>query len=96
MNFLVQGSEAEALKVKMVELDKAGFGDFLTLQIHDEVVLDIPREIGYDGTAQEVEKNLYEDQIFGLPVTAEATTTWCWGLKETEYAPQPGVRPNDA
>lgn len=43
LNYLIQGSAAEALKRGMVELEAAGLRDYMRLPVHDEVLMEVPR-----------------------------------------------------
>jgi DNA polymerase-1 len=43
-NFLIQGCAANILKASLVSMDLCGLSDYLVLPVHDEVILDIPRE----------------------------------------------------
>ena len=43
LNYLVQGTAANMFKMKMVELDAAGIGDYLVLPVHDELDFDVPQ-----------------------------------------------------
>lgn len=47
-NFLVQGTAAEAFKQSLIDLDHAGFGDYLLLPVHDEINAEIPFEHAAD------------------------------------------------
>jgi len=58
LNALVQGSVAEFVKDTMIELYARGWGDYLILQVHDELVLDVPT-----GKGLEHELNLVLNQI---------------------------------
>lgn len=42
LNAMVQGGVAELVKDVMLEVFKAGYGDLLVLQVHDELVFDAP------------------------------------------------------
>lgn len=44
VNYIIQGSGADLLKTKIVELDSAGLCDFLVLPVHDELIFDVPFE----------------------------------------------------
>lgn len=44
-NYAIQSSAAEILKQGICDLDAVGLGEYLTLPVHDELVLDVPREI---------------------------------------------------
>jgi len=43
VNYLIQGTAADVLKMQLRNLDLAGLGPYMTLPVHDEVVFDIPR-----------------------------------------------------
>jgi DNA polymerase-1 len=43
-NYLLQGSAGSILKKALVNMDLSGLGPYLTLPIHDEVILDVPLE----------------------------------------------------
>lgn len=68
LNTLIQGSAAEVLKTKQIELDAAGLGPFLRLDVHDEILMEVPREL-----AQEVlhtaEQILTDRANFAVPIT---------------------------
>jgi len=80
VNYLIQGSAASILKMKVVELDNAGVGDYITLLIHDEVIVDAPlnmnREIA--GTMQAI---MNDDHILSVPLIAELSAGYRWGEK---------------
>jgi DNA polymerase-1 len=44
VNYLIQGTAADVLKERLVQLDCAGFGGMMFLPIHDEVLFDFPAE----------------------------------------------------
>lgn len=92
VNFLIQGSQAEILKTKLVELDKEGFSDMLLMNVHDEIIFNIPDE-DVENVSKEVVEIMSDDKLFEVPITCEATASWCWGLKNTEYANEFGRRP---
>lgn len=47
-NYLIQSHAAELLKKGICDLDAVGLGDYLILPVHDELVLDVPREDAVD------------------------------------------------
>jgi DNA polymerase-1 len=81
VNYLVQGTAAEVLKMKGVELDNAGLGDYLVLPVHDEYVADVPQTVVRDayGTLMEI---MNDDSLFTVPITASVSTGKRWGSKE--------------
>ena len=43
-NYLHQGHAAEIFKRALVDLDMAGWADYMVLPVHDEILLDVPDE----------------------------------------------------
>jgi len=43
-NSLVQGSSADLMKQALIDVDDAGFGSYLRLTVHDEMVLEVPED----------------------------------------------------
>ena len=75
VNYLIQGHAAEILKQGLSDLDAVGLGDYLVLPVHDEVILDVPKE-----DAQEI-RHLVETTLgsvtqYNIPLT--------WGAKILE------------
>jgi DNA polymerase-1 len=91
VNYLVQGSAASILKMKVVDMDKAGIGDYLTLLVHDEVIGDVPLEDAFD-VAQTI-KSIMNDPVLlaPTPVTASLSLATRWGakgdVKESDLVP---------
>lgn len=80
VNFLLQGMAAEIMKIKLVELDNAGFGDYMTLTVHDEQIFDLPRGTIREATIAALEvMNDYE--LLTVPITAGASLGERWGSK---------------
>jgi len=80
VNYLVQGTCAEVLKYKDVELLKAGLGDYLVLNVHDEVILDVPAgEV--DDVAATVGAVMHDAEMFTVPITAGLDVVPRWGAK---------------
>ena len=84
VNKLVQGAAAELLKMKLVELDMAGFGEYLALPVHDEVVFDIPTD-QLPEMARDVCKIMADDSLISVPITVAPSTGQRWGSK-ADYA----------
>lgn len=81
MNYLVQGTAAEILKMKMIECDAAGLGPFMTLPVHDEIDFDVPEAQAYDvlQTAREI---MNDPTLLSVPITATASLGQRWGAVE--------------
>jgi DNA polymerase-1 len=80
VNYLIQGSAAEVLKMKLVELDAAGLGEFMILPVHDEVIFDVPAADAVE-VAQLVKATMEETSLFAVPLTAGVDTASRWGMK---------------
>lgn len=55
VNYLVQGTAAEVLKINLLKLDNEGLTNYLIAPVHDEVVASVPRA-DYDEIAQIVRR----------------------------------------
>lgn len=44
VNYLIQGTAANVMKQKLVDMSCAGLDDYMVLPVHDEVILDAPAE----------------------------------------------------
>lgn len=78
VNYLVQGTAGELLKLKLVELDQAGLGEYLTLAVHDEVDLDVPAD-RVDDVIETLLDVVNDDQLLDVPVTWSADVGDRWG-----------------
>jgi DNA polymerase I-like protein with 3'-5' exonuclease and polymerase domains len=78
VNYLIQGTAAELLKLKAVAVDHAGLGDYLTLFVHDEFDLDVPA-----GEVHEVGETLLDvvsdDTTLSVPLTWSVEVGPNWG-----------------
>jgi DNA polymerase-1 len=68
LNYDVQCSAAEVMKTGQVRLDAAGFGPYLRLDIHDEILMEVPREWAKDMLA-EATRILTDRESFAVPIT---------------------------
>lgn len=68
LNYKIQGHAAEIMKQGLVALDAAGFGPYMRLPIHDEVVLECPREHAEDALAT-VARILTDRTTYRVPIT---------------------------
>lgn len=80
VNYLFQGTAAEVLKMKLVELDSAGLGSYMVCPVHDEIVMEVPAddiiEIG-----ETVHSIMNDETLFAVPLTAEMSVGLRWGSK---------------
>jgi DNA polymerase-1 len=80
-NYKIQGWAASLFKLKMLELDAAGLGDYITLFVHDEVILDVPQEDARDAVYT-LRKIMNDDQMFPVPISAGISWGERWGSKK--------------
>jgi DNA polymerase I len=83
VNYLIQGVGAELLKMKILELDAAGLGDYMVVPVHDEIVLDVPEDM-IDDAATTLRDTMNDSELLSVPITAEVSAGQRWGAK-TEY-----------
>lgn len=69
-NYKIQGSGRDVLGDALVRLDEAGWGLFLWLPIHDEIVLEVPEDVA-ERAAKELAE-LMATEVRGIPLTATA------------------------
>lgn len=81
VNYLIQGTSAEVLKIKLAQLAAAGMSEYMVLPVHDEVILDVP-----DDQVAEIAKTvtdiMSDDQMFSVPLLAEPSIGKRWGSKK--------------
>lgn len=79
VNYLIQGSCADLLKVKLLALDAAGLGDRIVLPVHDEVLFSFPEDEGEEMTAEAC-RILSEYEAFDVPLpVTPAGPSPSWG-----------------
>jgi DNA polymerase-1 len=70
VNYLIQGGAAEVFKSNLVKLDQADLTEYLIVPVHDEIVLNAPRE-----SAEEVKQTVKECMTtrdgWSVPLTAD-------------------------
>jgi DNA polymerase I len=78
VNYLIQGTAGEILKLKMIEADQAGLTEYMTLPVHDELDADVPNgELDdYVTTLRDV---VNDDNMLRLPLTWSIETGTNWG-----------------
>lgn len=81
VNYLIQGTAAEVLKIKLAQLAAAGLDQFMILPVHDEVIMDVPDDQLYDAAKTTVEI-MSDDQMFSVPLKAEPSIGKRWGEKK--------------
>lgn len=78
VNYAIQGMAAEILKMKIVELDNAGLGQYLLLPVHDEIDLEVP-DHEVDDVMTTLLDVVNDDKLLSVPLTWSADTGKRWG-----------------
>jgi DNA polymerase-1 len=68
LNYKIQGSAAETMKRGIVNLEAAGFGEYLRLPIHDEILMEVPEKLAAEALA-EATRILTDRTSFAVPIT---------------------------
>lgn len=82
-NYTLQGTAAELMKKAIVRLDAAGYGPFMLMAIHDEMIFSLPPEM-VEKSLPEIEALMsYVDGEFDvdLPAEPEVIGSSNWGSK---------------
>jgi DNA polymerase-1 len=80
VNFMVQGSAAQVLKLKLIQLAQAGLQEYLVIPVHDEVILEVPDGILHD-VVHTVSGIMNDSTMFAVPLESEITIGSSWGTK---------------
>jgi DNA polymerase-1 len=80
VNYQIQGFAAEIMKVKLLELDAAGLGDYLVLAVHDEAIAEIPDDEVHDAI-DTMSTIMNDDTMLSLPLTSGGATGKRWAQK---------------
>jgi DNA polymerase-1 len=79
MNYLASGSATgDVLKLKLLELDASGLGEFIRLPVHDEIIMQVPDE-AIDDTLEVIERVMPETRLFAAPLAIETDVCARWG-----------------
>jgi len=78
VNYLIQGTAGEILKLKAVELDHAGLGDYLLIPVHDEFDLEVPRD-DLPEVMPTLRDIMNDATLLRVPVTASVEVGTRWG-----------------
>jgi DNA polymerase-1 len=71
VNYLIQGGAAEIFKSNLVKLDQADLTDYLIVPVHDEIVLQAPRNDAKE-IKQLVRECMTTTEGWAVPLTADA------------------------
>jgi DNA polymerase-1 len=80
VNHQIQGVAAEIMKIKLLEIDAAGLGDYLAMVVHDEAGLEVPDDEVEDVIAT-MKDIMNDDTLLSLPLTAGGATAKRWAEK---------------
>lgn len=78
VNYVIQGTAGEVLKMKIVELDRAGLGGYMLFPVHDEIDLEIPDQ-DLDTALATLKDVVNDDELLSVPLTWSAETGPNWG-----------------
>lgn len=78
VNYVVQGTAGEVLKMKIVEADQAGLGEFLLFPVHDEIDLSVPRD-QVDDVIATLTDVVNDDRLLSVPLTWSPDVGPNWG-----------------
>lgn len=77
-NYLIQGTSADLIKQKLVDLDSAGLAQYIVLPVHDEFLSDVP-EADLAEVQPEFVKVMQELEMFKVPLTCGSDVGDTWG-----------------
>lgn len=82
VNYKLQGTAGEILKMKIVQADHAGLGDYMLFPVHDEVDLSAPND-ELDDVMATVRDVMSDDQLLApVPITSSIDVGSHWGASE--------------
>lgn len=80
-NYKIQGWAAALFKIKMLELAAADLSRYIVLFVHDEVILDVPKEDARD-VVYTLRKIMNDSTMFPVPISAGISWGERWGQKQ--------------
>ncbi|QFG12227.1 DNA polymerase I [Arthrobacter phage Racecar] len=82
-NYMLQGTAAELMKKAIVRLDAAGYGPYMQIAIHDEMIFSLPEHMVEKALPEIEELMSYCNGEFGvdLPAEPEIIGAKSWGEK---------------
>jgi len=78
VNYAIQGMAAEILKMKIVEADAAGLGDYMILPVHDEIDFEVPDE-DLDDVTPVIASVMNDDKLLSVPIESSLDLGKRWG-----------------
>jgi DNA polymerase-1 len=87
-NYTLQGTAAELMKMAIVRLDAAGYGKFMQIAIHDEMIFSMPADMVEKALPEIQELMSYCNGEFDvdLPAEPEVIGSSSWGEKYAKKA----------
>jgi DNA polymerase I len=79
LNYKIQGSAAEIMKRGICDLDAAGYGPYLRLPVHDEILMEVPAEHASEALRGATDI-LTDRENFSIPITWAGSILperWC-------------------
>lgn len=80
-NYKIQGWAASLFKMKQLELEAAGLGEYMVAPVHDEIILDVPNAELTDAV-RTLSKIMNDHTMFPVPITASVSYGQRWGEKK--------------
>jgi DNA polymerase-1 len=77
VNYLIQGAAADSFKQSLVDLDMAGFGDYMLMPVHDEENFELPAD-KLEELIPEIEATMRQDN-WAVPLTVTVGYGSSWG-----------------
>jgi DNA polymerase-1 len=81
VNYDLQGMAGEIMKMKIVEADQAGLGEFMLFPVHDEQDLSVPRG-ELDDVLATLNDVMNDDELLTVPITSSVDVGSHWGASE--------------
>lgn len=78
VNYAIQGMAAEILKMKIVEADAAGLGDYMILPVHDEIDFEVPDHLLNEVTPI-IKSVMNDDTLLSVPIESSLDFGKRWG-----------------
>lgn len=78
VNYEIQGTAGEILKMKIVEADAAGLGPYMMIPVHDEIDLDVPND-EFDDVMATLTDVMNDDKLLSVPITSSIDVGQRWG-----------------
>lgn len=73
-----QGTAADILKQKLVDLEAAGLAQYVLLPVHDEFIFEVPEDSAEE-ILREAESVMADNENFAVPITASGEVLSRWG-----------------